>query len=232
MIVAEFATAADGIAREMALLERGQPALLLWRCAAPALVLPAALLRRPEVQETAARRENASWPVIARATGGGIVPQGPGTLNLALVLPAPDGFRLEDGYQLICGALAEALARFDIRTTTGVCEDAFCDGKWNVLAGGRKFAGTAQRWRSRPQGAVVLVHAAMLVAMPEPALWPVMDRLHRTAFPGSAGVRPEAHVALTALISDRANPQGFPGAVARAAEDRLSRLTPRECKAA
>lgn len=232
MIVAEFDTAPDGIAREMALLQQGQPAVLLWHSAVPALVLPAALLRRPAVRDAAAQAQRAGWPVVPRQSGGGIVPQGPGTLNLALVLPAPPGFRLEDGYRLICGALSEALARFDVKTTTGACENAFCDGSWNVLAEGRKLAGTAQRWRSGAHGPVVLTHAALLTAMPTPALWPVMDRLHRVAFAGTAGLRPEAHVALPDLIGTRANPRNFPGALARAAEDRLTSLTTRGCKAA
>lgn len=232
MIVAGFDTASDGIAREMALLQRGRPAVLLWRAETPALVVPVTLLRQPEVRDVAALTEHAGWPVVTRRSGGGIVPQGPSTLNLALVLPAPPGFQLEDGYRLICGALAEALARFDVQTTTGACENAFCDGMWNVLANGRKLAGTAQRWRSGDTGPVVLVHAALLTDMPDPALWPVMDRLHRAAFPGSAGLHSEAHIALPALIGARANPQNFPGALARAAEDRLTRLTKGECKTA
>lgn len=232
MIVAEFATAADGVAREMALLARAQPAILLWRSAVPALVLPAPLLRRPDMQQAAAQAAAAGCAVVPRFTGGGIVPQGPGTLNLALVLPAKRAFRLEDGFGLICGAVTEALARFDIKSTTGACDNAFCDGKWNVLAEGRKFAGTAQRWSHRPDGPTVLVHAALLTAMPDAALWPVMDHLHRAAFPGSAGLRPEAHIALSALIGDRANPQNFPGALARAAEDRLASMTRRANEAA
>lgn len=232
MIVAAFGTASDGIAREMAALQQGRPAILLWHSAAPALVLPAALRRRPAVQDAIAQADRAGWPVVDRRSGGGIVPQGPGTLNLAMVLPLQPGFRLEDGYQLICGALAEALARFDIPTTTGACENAFCDGKWNVLARGRKLAGTAQRWHSGAGGAVALIHAALLMTPPDPALWPIMDRLHRAAFPDSAGLQAGAHIALTDLMGARANPHSFPGALARAAEDRLTSLTTRGHKAA
>ena len=46
-----------------------------------------------------------------------------------------------------------------------------------------------------------------------------MDALHRAAFPGSDGLRPAAHVALADLIGARTNPESFPGALARAAED-------------
>ncbi|MBA83229.1 MAG: lipoate--protein ligase [Rhodobacteraceae bacterium] len=232
MIVAGFDTASDGIAREMVLLQQARPALLLWHSKAPALVLPAALMRQADVQQAAAQVGGLGWPVVTRRSGGGIVPQGPGTLNLALVLPAAQGFRLEDGYRLICGAVAEALSRFDIRATTGACDHAFCDGAWNVLVAGRKLAGTAQRWRSAATGPVVLAHAAILMARPDAAFWPVMDALHRAAFPGSDGLRPAAHVALADLIGARTNPESFPGALARAAEDRLTSLMRRDYQAA
>jgi len=232
VIVAGFNTACDGIAREMALLQLEQPAALLWSSATPTLVLPAALMRSPHVQEAAAQAERAGFPVVTRRSGGGIVPQGPGTLNLALVLPAPPGFQLEDGYRLICNSLAEALTRFDIRSTTGECARSFCDGTWNVLVEGRKLAGTAQRWRSSGSGPIVLAHAAILVTRPDAAHWSAMDQLHRAAFPGSAKLCCEAHVALTDLMGERTNPESFSGALARAAEDRLSSLISREVKAA
>lgn len=232
MIVAGFNTARDGIAREMALLQQTEPAALLWSSAVPTLVLPAALMRDPHVQEAAAQAEQAGIPVVTRRSGGGIVPQGPGTLNLALVLPAPPGFQLEDGYRLICNALSEALTRFDIRSTTGACVGSFCDGTWNVLVEGRKLAGTAQRWRSSGSGPIVLAHAAILATRPDAAHWSMMDQLHRAAFPGSVGLCPEAHVALSDLMGERSNSESFPGALARAAEDRLTSLLSREFKAA
>lgn len=232
MIVAGFDTASEGIARELALLQQEQPAIVLWRSKTPTLVLPAALMRSPSVQEAAAQAGRQGVPVVTRRSGGGIVPQGPGTLNLALVLPAPPGFQLEDGYRLICSSIAEALTRFDIRSTTGECEHAFCDGHWNVLVQGRKLAGTAQRWRRAGSGPIVLAHAAILTTRPDAALWPVMDQLHRAAFPGSVELCPAAHVALTDLMGARTNPESFPGALARAAKDRLTSLISRECKAA
>ncbi len=232
MIVAEFPTARDGVAREMALLQQGRPAALLWSSATPALVLPATLMRSPQVQEAATQAERAGIPVVTRRSGGGIVPQGPGTLNLAMVFPAPPGFQLEDGYRLICNALAEALTRFDIRSSTGACAQSFCDGTWNLLVKGRKLAGTAQRWRSTRSGPIVLAHAAILVARPDATHWRVMAQLHRAAFPGSDGLRPTVHVALSEMIGERTNPESFPGALARAAEDRLTSLMSRESMAA
>ncbi|WP_133065849.1 lipoate--protein ligase family protein [Mameliella alba] len=232
MIVAEFPTADDGIAREMALLQQGRSAALLWSSESPALVLPAALMRSSQVQAAATLAERAGIPVVTRRSGGGIVPQGPGTLNLALVFPAPPGFQLEDGYRLICNALAEALTRFDIRSSTGACAQSFCDGTWNVLVEGRKLAGTAQRWRSTRSGPIVLAHAAILLTRPDTVHWRVMNQLHRAAFSGSDGLRPKVHVALNEVIGERTNPGRFPGALARAAEDRLTSLITQESKAA
>ncbi|WP_209037487.1 lipoate--protein ligase family protein [Mameliella alba] len=216
----------------MALLQQERPVVLLWSSETPSLVLPATLMRSPQVQDVAVQAKRAGIPVVTRRSGGGIVPQGPGTLNLALVFPAPPGFQLEDGYRLICHSLAEALTRFDIRSTTGAREHSFCDGSWNVLVQGRKLAGTAQRWRSTGAGPIVLAHAAILVSRPDAAHWTMMEQLHRAAFPGSAGLRAGAHVALTEVMGARTRPEGFPGALARAAEDRLSSLMSRESMAA
>lgn len=223
MITARFPGAAAGIARERALLEAGRPAVLMWQAGADALVVPEAWLRRAGVQALAHDLDRAGWPLVARGSGGGAVPQGPSTLNLAIVAPLPPGARIEDGYRLICGTVTEALSRFEVASATGTVAGAFCDGAWNVTAGGRKLAGTAQRWRATPEGPVALCHASILVAEPPDTVWPALARLHRAAGL-TAGPRPEAHVALSRLLPETMRPAAFGGALLRAAEDRLSRL--------
>ncbi|MGH1414141.1 MAG: lipoyl protein ligase domain-containing protein [Pelagimonas sp.] len=232
MIIAPFASAADGIAREAALLQAGRAALLLWQADESALVLPSAIARRTGTQSVMRDIKRAGLGVVTRGTGGGIVPQGACTLNLAMVLPCPSGFTLEDGYRLICGTLTEALSRFDISAHTGACPGAFCDGAWNVLAGERKLAGTAQRWRSTRSGRVALLHAAILLHLPDPGHWAELCLLHQAAFPDAPVLRPEAHAPLFALMPENMHQTSFPGALIRAAEDRLSSLSLRENQAA
>lgn len=232
MIVAAFKTAADGIARETALLQEAKPSLLIWRADENALVVPTAIARRDGFDAAAAATRSAGWAVTTRGSGGGIVPQGPSTLNLAMVLPCAPKSTMQDGYRLICGTLAEALTRFEITTTTGGCEGAFCDGDWNVLAEDRKLAGTAQRWRGSAQNRVALIHAAILTEMPEPELWPVLQQLHKIALPNTPIPRAGAHVALHDLMPGTMTNSSFPGALIRAAEDRLTSLTRQKKEAA
>ncbi|MBO9465632.1 hypothetical protein J7443_10370 [Tropicibacter sp. R15_0] len=233
MIVAPFATAKDGVAREAALFQAGKPALLLWQAEAQALVLPSAVARRAAFQAHLQQTQAAGYQVVTRGSGGGIVPQGACTLNLAICVPHGSGFSLEDGYRLICGALAEALSRFDIDAQTGACPGSFCDGAWNVLVQGRKLAGTAQRVRTTPEGRVALLHAAILLHLPDPGHWAELCLLNQAAFPSDPLLHPDAHTTIASLMSEAPNLQrSFPGALIRAAEDRLSALMLREKRAA
>ncbi|MDP2738239.1 MAG: hypothetical protein Q8O82_05895 [Pseudorhodobacter sp.] len=232
MIVAAFQTAAEGIAREQALLTEARPAVLLWQAQDDTIVVPEAWLRRDTVCAIKPGLNRSGWPLLPRGSGGGAVPQGPCTLNLALILPLLPSTRIEDGYRLICGAVSEALIRFEIATGTGAVAGAFCDGAWNVTAGGRKLAGTAQRWRSTPDGRIALLHASILLTPPPETVWPALAALHRAAGLTQAPLLPEAHVALSQLLPETMRAPAFPGALARAAEDRLSRALTEKQRAA
>jgi len=228
LIVTGFKTARDGIARETALLQQGRPAMLLWQSNACALVVPSALARRAAVQQQAQITAAAGWPLVTRGSGGGIVPQWSGTVNLAMIVPCPAGFTPESGYHLICSSISAALSQFDIPSDTGACQSAFCDGDWNLLVKRRKLVGTAQRLRMTAAGRVALIHAAILTKMPAPEVWPIMNELHKAAFPESSGIRAEAHIALEDLFPQPMNPQSFLAALADAAEERLTTLTHRQ----
>lgn len=224
----QFPTAVEGIAREMLLLNAARPAILIWQASDSGLVVPTHWARRSGVMAAADGLAAQGWPVLARSSGGGVVPQGPDTLNLAVVLPIAHGFRIEDGFALICGMLAEALMRFDVVTETGPVAGAFCDGAWNVTAGGRKLAGTAQRWRGAGDGRIALLHAAIQAAPLPASVWPALARLHRAAGQESTP-REDVHTSLVDSISETMRAPAFAGALARAAEDRLSRaLTERQ----
>lgn len=112
------------------------------------------------------------WPVTVRQTGGGIVPQGPGILNLSLAytVQGPPMQHSEPGYQRICQLLADALRALGIETFPAAVEGSFCDGRYNLAVDRQgkpvKIAGTAQSWRRIPgskDGHMGLVHALVLL---------------------------------------------------------------------
>lgn len=125
-----------------------------------ALVMPRRMARSPRFAPAAALSAAAGWPVVLRQTGGGIVPQGPGMLNLALAWtePARPAASIASGYAKICDPIRTVLGG-----TCASVSTAFCDGAFNVVVDGRKVAGTAQRRRSTAGRTSVLAHAAILV---------------------------------------------------------------------
>ncbi|MEO6958875.1 MAG: lipoate--protein ligase family protein [Burkholderiaceae bacterium] len=126
------------------------------------------------------------WPITVRLSGGGIVPQGPGIINLSLAY-AVDGPPLahsDSAYQLICTIAQRALEEHHIATHTGAVSGSFCDGRYNLVHGNseeeKKVAGTAQLWRRvkladavadvegaqpAPITQIVLVHALILAVV-------------------------------------------------------------------
>ena len=159
---------ADGIAAEAEWMASaaatGRAAAHLWR-GEPGLVAPRSCTTLP------------GWPaaaqahrVLVRASGGGVVPQGPGLLNLSLVWRtdanadaggAPSG--TEAIYRALCDELAGALAQLGIAAAPQAVEGSFCDGRFNLAVAGRKLVGTAQSWRRVAGTPVVLAHAVIVV---------------------------------------------------------------------
>ncbi|MEM6848797.1 MAG: lipoate--protein ligase family protein [Pseudomonadota bacterium] len=195
-----FATADLGIAFEEDSLRAGGRSVLMWTAHEPAIVVPRTREREAGFEALGARAAEGGWPLLVRSSGGGAVPQGPGTLNLALISPLRRGSTIVDGYRALCGAIADALLVFGVQAQPGGVDWSFCDGVWNVTVAGKKLAGTAQRWRSAGGGTMVaLLHAAIVVQMPPDNVWPLLDAVERS---GSAklGVRKEVHTSLAELL--------------------------------
>lgn len=160
--------------REAELLGRvsrdvGQRFLWIWT-APPALVAPRKLASKPGFAAAAAASTGRAWPVHLRGTGGDVTPQGKGIVNVSHVYTAPGRvtFDLEREYDRLCSQIETALGPGASR---GWMPGAFCDGAHNVQFDGRKFAGTAMRFRpSRAETGryAVLSHALMLIEPPKP----------------------------------------------------------------
>ena len=167
-------TPAAVVARDAALLDAvragGSPPIArIWdnaRC----LVAARSDARLPRFAEAAEALAAEGWPVCVRESGGTAVPQGPGIVSLTLVFRPPPGppFTIEAGYDAVCHPLERALGALGLAAERGPVGRAICDGRFDLAVGGRKLAGTAQRWRAVPGGptperGAVLLHAVVLV---------------------------------------------------------------------
>lgn len=154
---------ADGVTAEaewMAVAATtGRASAHLWR-GEPGLVVPRSCTTLP------------GWPAAARAhrilvrtSGGGVVPQGPGVLNLSLAwrVDAGQPTGIDAIYRALCGEVAGALAQLGVVAEPQAVAGSFCDGRYNLAVAGRKLVGTAQSWRRVSGAPVVLAHAVIVV---------------------------------------------------------------------
>jgi lipoate-protein ligase A len=134
------------------------------------LVITAREARLPGAEAAAKAAGAEGWPVVARDSGGTAVPHGPGILQASLLL-GQEGLAahaLEAVYEALCGPVRQALATLGVAVEYGEVPGSFCDGRFNLVAQGRKIAGTSQRWRGglapthRPGGNVV-AHMVLFV---------------------------------------------------------------------
>lgn len=110
--------------------------------------------------------------VVVRQTGGTAVPQGEGVFHVSWLLPRSRASVTTDAYfRLLCQPVLDWLAAYGIAASTGSLAGSYCDGSYNILAAGRKLAGTAQAWKgglagltSRYPGYVV-AHACIATAI-------------------------------------------------------------------
>jgi lipoate-protein ligase A len=155
---------ADGIAAEnewmLAVAVTGRAAAHLWS-GDPGLVAPRNCMALPGWADAA--RTHA---VQVRATGGGVVPQGAGVVNLSLVWRAdsatPTG--TDAIYRALCDRLSQAFATLGVHASAQAVAGSFCDGRFNLAAAGRKLVGTAQSWRRIAGRTVVLAHAVIIAS--------------------------------------------------------------------
>ncbi|SAL76323.1 hypothetical protein AWB71_05219 [Caballeronia peredens] len=167
----------DPLKAEEALLARaaaGHAVAHIWDAPA-SLIVPRSYQRYAPLADARDAFARRGCPVWLRLSGGGLVPQGPGILNLSLAYPvrAPMGALSEGVYEHLCKIVADALNTLGVLTHWQAVEGSFCDGRFNLAWGpggeARKIAGTAQYWRRVPHDDAaqplyaVLAHAVLLV---------------------------------------------------------------------
>ncbi len=177
----------------------------LWRCQR-ALVVPASVSRKAGFTRATRALETQGWPVIIRKTGGDLVPQSPGLLNVSLA------FRqrrvkgsIEASYNALCQPLIAAFKSMGIDAYCASVPGSFCDGEYNLVVEGQKLAGTAQRWRRLDSGGdgdfAVLVHAVILCRDDMPELWSITNDFYRHCDINRV-VEYSKHVSVSDLLSE------------------------------
>lgn len=158
----------DGLALEQRLVEgaaAGAALAAVWE-PEPSLVVPGSYRRFERFGALCERFAERGWPVWLRRSGGGLVPQGPGMLNLSLAwrTACAMGDAMEPVYGWLCRLLQEAIGPFGLSVQPQAVDGSFCDGRYNLALHGRKVVGTAQYWRRVSASEhVVLAHACVLV---------------------------------------------------------------------
>ncbi|MGY3894820.1 lipoyl protein ligase domain-containing protein [Aeromonas enterica] len=142
----------------------GQPRAHLWQ-APQCLIVTRKDTRLPHYEAACQQLADEGWPVHVRDSGGTAVPHGAGILNLSLMLPRTTT-DLAHYYRLLGAPLLTLLAEYGLEGNYDFVPGSFCDGQYNLVIGGRKITGTAQRWLAPGQdhNGAVLAQAMLLVA--------------------------------------------------------------------
>ncbi|EKP0259508.1 protein ligase [Aeromonas sobria] len=141
-----------------------QPRAHLWQ-APQCLIVTRKDTRLPHYAAACKQLAAEGWPVHVRDSGGTAVPHGAGILNLSLLLPRTTT-DLAHYYRLLGAPLLTLLAEYGLAGSYDFVPGSFCDGQYNLVIGGRKITGTAQRWLAPGQDhqGAVLAQAMLLVA--------------------------------------------------------------------
>ena len=123
------------------------------------------------------------FEIATRRSGGTIVPQGDGILNITSIGVEYGPRNIAQSYQRFCKQLQIWLSDLGFETDIGPVKGCYCDGDYNLILDGKKLAGTSQRWIKGPahepvidpitgpdislnQSFIILNHAVMLVTEP------------------------------------------------------------------
>ena len=134
------------------------------------IVLPSGMSQRTGISAASQKSRLNGWPVHERDTGGDVTPQFSGVLNISIGFPLfTEQRNIATAYHVLTEPLIAFLRQeFSIESYLASVKGAFCDGAHNIVVGGKKLAGTAQRWRIVPgvgdqsQKTAVLGHIAIL----------------------------------------------------------------------
>jgi octanoyl-[GcvH]:protein N-octanoyltransferase len=177
----------------------------------PCLVTTRREARLPGFEAAARASEARGWPVFVRDSGGTTIPHLEGSLHLSLILPRQEGAEpgTDQVYTFLCEPVREALLSLGVEAHYGIVANSFCDGRFNLVAQGRKVAGTSQRWKGgipgHPVGeGFILAHMTLFV---EGDLVEATEEVNRFLVEagGEGGFDPRAVVTVAELMATTAN---------------------------
>lgn len=205
--VPEAGTLADHLAKDEHLAGRHAR---IWTVSRPGVVLGLRDTRLPRLEEATALLARQGFEVHVRASGGRLVVQDPGVLNVAFAYAGEELPTLEALFAEMTDLLARFAGGFGLAVDVGEVPGSICAGSSDLAVGGRKVAGLSQRRRRT----FALVHAFILVEGTGEERLRTADAFYRAAGASPAeGVRPGTMVALSELI-----PVGVGEAAAHLAE--------------
>jgi len=165
---------------------KGAPATFrIWQNA-QALIASRLDAMRPRFAEARHHMQQQGWPVVIRPTGGSAIPHRHGILNLSMLLPRSAGAALSlvHVYQMLCLPIQTMLDDLGIGSYFSSVQNSFCDGQYNLVAAGRKIAGTAQSWRANiargkhGREGYILAHASLFVDVDSSAVTDAVRRFY------------------------------------------------------
>jgi lipoate-protein ligase A len=151
-----------------------------------------------------ARAATSGLPVAIRLSAGSAVVHHQDTLQISLV-ERMDVAAIDAGYRRLIDLMASALAPLGIRAMPSAIEGAYCDGRFNLCAAGRKIGGTAAFLRSRKGRAVGLFHACLTLSGDTDRDVACVARFERAlGLPGRYDAASHASVLASLTADDRA----------------------------
>lgn len=166
---AQAAVEKDFTLAQTGILDRGGPVLRFW-INRTCLVVHERESGSKGFAEAARISAAAGYPVVLRQSGGSAVVHGPGILNVSMIFQTPAGqeLSLRSGYDALLDLANNLIRSVGVDLSFGSLPGVYCDGRYNLLAGGRKVGGTAQRIRSlrsggEEAGKAVIAHMSLLV---------------------------------------------------------------------
>lgn len=128
------------------------------------LVTTRRFARMDRFAEAAAASSARGWPVFVRASGGTTVVHRPGILNFSVYDIAPaEAIDITTRFEHFTRRLIAGFADVGVTAETGSIAGSYCDGRFNIVSGGQKIAGTACLVRKRGGRIGVLAHAAISI---------------------------------------------------------------------
>ena len=118
----------------------------------------------PRFTDAALESACRGWPVFVRPSGGTTVAHRPGMLNASHFQSwRGDGDDAIRRFRIFCEPFAASICSVGISVCLGHVDRSHCDGRFNLVSGGRKLAGTASLVRCKGGYVGLLCHASIWV---------------------------------------------------------------------